>query len=252
MHRQTENIQVLDLRALPPGRPAHTEAFYALKELPLGAQLVLVTAEDPQLLVAQLQLQLRNRLAATVERTAEDWHVHLRRREETAAVNLMDLLSRDHERLDRLFAEAITQVGARQVDTAVPVLREFLVGLRRHIHLENEFLAPRFPLPRDPHGSDPTSTMLREHDDILRQAQIIEDLLNAPEADVGEADTWFGLLAATLSKHEGREETRLFPLWDALLTREGETAAVLARAQRILAGETDTTSSSTESTQPQS
>lgn len=248
MHRQTENIQVLDLRALPPGRPAHTEAFYALKELPLGAQLVLVTAEDPQLLVAQLQLQLRNRLAATVERVGADWHVHLRRREETAAVNLMDLLSRDHERLDRLFSDAIVRVGAGNVDSAVPMLREFLLGLRRHIQLENEFLAPRFPLPRDPHGGDPTSTMLREHDDILRQAQIIEDLLNAPEVDVGEADTWFGLLAATLSKHEGREETRLFPVWDALLARAGETAAVLARAQQILAGEADAATSSTEST----
>jgi uncharacterized protein (DUF2249 family) len=243
---ETHDIQVLDLRHLPPGRPAHTEAFYALKELPQGAQLMLITAEDPQLLVAQLQLQLRNRLAATVEQAGAEWHVHLRRREETAAVNLMDLLSRDHERLDRLFSDAIVQVGAGRVETAVPVLREFLVGLRRHIHVENEFLAPRFPLPRDPHGSDPTSTMLREHDDILRQAQIIEDLLNAPEVDIGEADTWFGLLAATLSKHEGREETRLFPIWDALLRREGETAAVLARAQQILAGDTDT--SSTEST----
>ncbi len=246
MQPHTDDIQVLDLRHLPPGRPAHTEAFYALKELPSGAQLMLITAEDPQLLVAQLQLQLRNRLAATVERAGADWHVHLRRREETAAVNLMDLLSRDHERLDRLFSDAIVHVGAGRVEAALPALREFLTGLRRHIHLENEFLAPRFPLPRDPHGSDPTSTMLREHDDILRQAQIIEELLNAPEVDIGEADTWFGLLAATLSKHEGREETRLFPMWDALLNREGETAAVLARAQQILAGNGDTDFSSTE------
>lgn len=250
MTPQTDDIQVLDLRDLPPGRLAHTEAFYALRELPQAAQLVLVTAEDPQLLIAQLQLQLRNRLAATVERASESWRVHLRRREETAAVNLMDLLSRDHERLDRLFSQAIVQVGAGQTQAAMPVLREFLLGLRRHIQLENEFLAPRFPLPRDPHGSDPTSTMLREHDDILRQAQIIEELLTGPEVDIGEADTWFGLLAATLSKHEGREETRLFPMWDALLTREGATAAVLARAQRILAGETDIESPSTEATQP--
>jgi uncharacterized protein (DUF2249 family) len=233
----TTHRQVIDLHTLPPGMRAHTYAYYALRELRPGEEALMLCPEDPQLLLSQLQLDLRHRLATQIVADEAGWQVLVRHREDTEADSLFDILSRDHERLDRLFVRTMEAVAAGRIAEAKSVVGDFLDGLRRHIDVENDVLAPRFALPRDPAGSDPTSIMLREHDDILRQAVIIEELFAGPDPDATEIDTWCGILAATLSKHEGREEMRLFPQWDAHLVKQPEAPRVLAEVRALIAGQ---------------
>ena len=223
----------LDLRSAPPGMPWHTYAFYALRDLEPGMEMVLISAEDPALLLKQLQLQLRNRLWWQCVREQQVWRVSIRRREDTEASTLQDILSRDHERLDVLLVRALMRLRARGASAATPEVMEFLEGLRHHIAVENNLLAPAFPSLYGPEEDNPVTTMLREHEDIAKQTLVIGELFREADPDPVEAEIWFGLLAAALSKHEHREETRLFPLWDTLLSRNGDAATLI---QRVRAG----------------
>ena len=83
-------------------------------------------------------------------------------------------------------------------------------ALRTHILLENDLLAPLSA--RD--LEEPTLLMRREHDDILIQLDAIQEVCVAPEESCQDLDTWLGLLAASLNKHEFREETLLFSAWE--------------------------------------
>lgn len=226
--------EIVDLRRMPPAS-AHGRALHAVHDMRPGREVILLTDEDPRLLLSQLQHDLRHRLAMQVMPHAGGWRVSVQSREHTRPETLFDVLSRDHERLDRLFVRAHGEVQAQRLPTARVLLGDVTTGLRRHIQIENEILAPRFELPRDRFGSDPLSVMLREHEDIVQQLIIIEELLTSTDVDAAELDTWLGLLSATLSKHEGREETRLFPLWDAQLARYPDAAKLLGEVQARLA-----------------
>ncbi|MHB8454600.1 MAG: hemerythrin domain-containing protein [Acidiferrobacterales bacterium] len=221
----------LDLRSCPPGISVHTYAFYALKNLEPGTDLKMITAEDPLLLLNQLQLQLRNCLWWECAREDQLWSVHIRRREDTEALTLKDILSRDHERLDGLFVRMLARMRACGTSAAAPSALEFIQGLRRHISVENSVIAPAFTSLHGPEENNPVATMAREHEDILNQAQIIEELFQQAAPDQIEAEIWLGLLAAALSKHEHREETRLFALWDALLNRRPDARALILRVK---------------------
>lgn len=229
------NIHYLDLRTAPPGMPAHTYAFYALRELERGMEVILVTEEDPALLLNQLQLQLRNRLRWTCVREQQLWKVSIRQRQDTEAVTLQDILSRDHERLDGSLVQTLTRLRTVGAGAAAAEGLDFLQDLRRHIGVENDVLAPAFPSLYGPQKDNPVTTMLREHQDILRQAALIEELFQEASPDTAEAEIWFGLLAAALSKHEHREETRLFPLWEAQLGRCPEADHLILQVRTRLA-----------------
>ncbi len=191
----------------------------------------MISIENPTLLLWQLRQQLRNRLTWTCRYEEGLWKTHLRRREDTEAVTLADMLSRDHERLDGLYVRSLSRMREAGTAAAMSAVKEFLSGLRRHISVENRLLAPAFPSLHGMAEDNPVATMLREHKDILAQAEIIEDLFQQPVPDATDAEIWFGLVAATLSKHEHREEPRLFPPCDILLAQRPD-AEVLIRQIR--------------------
>lgn len=225
----------IDLRSCPPGISPHTYAFYALKDLAPGSNLVMISAEDPALLLRQLQLQLRNRLAWTCTYHEGTWKAHIRRREDTSARTVADVLSRDHERLDQLFLQALEEMRAGA--SGGRARTEYFVSLRRHIDVENTVLAPAFPSLLGDAEDNPVRTMLREHEDILKQAGIISDLFREPVVDMAEAEIWYGLLAASLSKHEYREETRLFPQWDIALGQRADADDLIKQIKAALAAD---------------
>ncbi|HKJ09596.1 MAG TPA: hemerythrin domain-containing protein [Gammaproteobacteria bacterium] len=219
---------------------AHSYAYYMVRTLEPGQVCELIAAEDPRLIMDGVSLQLRGRIHwDLVEEGPPLWKVRIRPRDDAPAGSLTDLLSRDHERLDRLFAHALACVNRGDVAGAQPYMRGFGAGIRRHLQVENEVLAPAFVAPRDPLGADPTSTMLREHDQILEQVAMIEACLeDAARAGDGEplneAVTFMALLSGTLAKHEHREEQNLFPHWDralALAPRDGRRDALLQRVR---------------------
>lgn len=231
----------IDLRARGE-LPAHTYAFYRLRELRAGETAELVAEEEPAMTLEAVSLNLRHRIHwELLEAGPPLWRVRVAPREDVEATTLMDVLQRDHERVDRLFASALGHVNGGELAAAAAELEEFGRGLRRHLHVENELLAPAFSGPRDPFGNDPTSIMLREHEEILQQLTLIEAYFEDGLPAAAEVAPFFAMLSGQLAKHEGREEMNLFPLWSRALQAAGPEAepALVRRVKAALAGEDD-------------
>ncbi len=230
--------RTVDLRQVPDAL-VQTNAFYAVRELKRGERLRLLTRDEPSLMMQSLDLQLRHNLAWEITRTAAgDFAVVVRPREDTAAVDVIDLLTREHKRLDGLLGRAIHLADAGAMAEAGAVVHEFVTGLKRHLRAENEAIAPLIRAPRSSLEDDPTSIMLREHGDILAQAEMIEAAFGAAEVEAWEVGPLMAILAGVLAKHEYREEANLFPHWSAALHQAPAEAQrqLLARVQFILAG----------------
>lgn len=226
----------LDLSA-DLGKPVHTYAYYELREMRPGQTYELLIAEEPSMLMQSLKLQLRHGIHWEQTQAGPPlWTVQVKRREDVAAVDLVDLLSRDHLRLDGLFAQALHLINAGDVQNATAPFMAYAQGLRAHLNLENTVLVPAFDLPRRALGDDPISIMLREHDQILEQTVLIESYFEDGLEDANEVAAFFALISGALAKHESREETVVFPLWlrqlhnDAALEKE-----LFEKAKRALA-----------------
>lgn len=227
--------RILDLRETG-GLAPHSYAFYALRELRRGEAVRLLVPDEPRLLMESVALQLRQGIHwRLLEAGPPLWTVEVRRREDVEALDLIDLLTRDHLRIDRLLAEALHSANRGDAEAALAPFRQFAACLRRHLEAENEILAPRFDLPRSPRGDDPTSIMLREHDEIEQQVVMIEETVDEGLADAGTLATFFALLSGQLAKHEGREENNLFPHWERLLRNlQGEGQALFERVKGLV------------------
>lgn len=232
--RDTATAQI-DLR----GRP-HEEAsdLYArVRELTPGQGIELVSDEDPQLLLHSLRLHVHGRIAwEHMAAGPPVWRVRILPRRDLAPRTAGELLSRDHERLDLLLGDSLQAANAGDTATVQRLFPAFAEGLRRHIRVEDELLAPAIRN-ADAGDDDPVTTMLREHEDIQAQLELIEDML--ADASASELATYLALLSGTLAKHEVREEERVFPAWDAVLRQAGAEHAheMLKQVQAILAPE---------------
>ena len=84
--------------------------------------------------------------------------------------------------------------------------------------------------------------MLREHDELLAQLNVVEGCF--AEAPAGQApepweiEPFVAILSGTLAKHEYREESQLFPLWAGGLLRgpPGEGDALHKAVRALLEG----------------
>lgn len=211
--RRGDMQRTIDLSREAPGQ-AQGAAFYAVKDLAPGEVVVLLTAADPALMMKSVDLQLRHILSWTVTATDGGWRVEVRHRRDTPPVDALDVLERDHRRLDALLIQAMQQLG-RDGGTASQLLRVFALALRRHMTAEDELLAP--VLGADAGGAH--ETMIREHRDIRGQLAVIEECLAADDPAAGETGAFSAILSGTLAKHEHREESNLFPLWRVRLAR---------------------------------
>lgn len=208
---------VIDLRETE-GLAPHSFAFYRLRELAPGEVSQLLVPEEPRLLMESVALQLRHGIHwEVVSEGPPLWTVEVRRREDVEALDLIDFLTRDHLLIDHLFAEALHCLNRGDMDDALPPFRDFARRLRMHVEAENEIVAPRLDLPRSPRGDDPTSIMLREHDELIEQVVMIEEMLDEGMGEAGLLSPFFAIISGQLAKHEGREENNLFPHWERLL-----------------------------------
>ena len=217
-----------------------TAAFYQVKDLPRGHSLTLLTAQDPALTMHSLNLQLRNNLRWKISQEQGRWRVLVQRAEDVEASDVLDLLKRDHKRLDELFGHVIHATDLSDMAAAARYVSEFSEGMRRHLQVEKNLLAHAITAPRDPQGNDPTSAMLQEHEEILSQTLMIESCFEEKlPPNSGDVAPLLAILAGYLSKHEAREENLLFPHWQAALKKAPIEAQqnLLKRAQEILYGE---------------
>ncbi|HSD52730.1 MAG TPA: hemerythrin domain-containing protein [Burkholderiales bacterium] len=229
--------RIVDLRQEPSGR-VQTAAFYAVRDLGPGEAVSLLTAADPALMMASLNLQLRDALAWEVERDAAAWRTTVRRRAETPPSGVIDLLVRDHRRLDELLAVALRRMNAQDLAGARPLLAAFAAGIGRHVSVENDLLAPRLPPVVAADGTDHVGIMRGEHDEIIAQLGQVEAALGESAAEAWEVEPFVAILSGTLAKHEHREEANLFPRWQGALDALPPEAAraLLAEVQRALTG----------------
>ena len=212
---------IVDLHAEPAGR-VQTAAYYAVRDLGPNESVILLTADAPELLMASLNLQLRDAVAWQIERDLRGWRTTVRRRADTAPTGVIDLLVRDHRRLDELLAVALRRVNAHDLAGARPLLAEFAAGIARHLRAENDLLAPRLPAAD---GAEHVDIMLREHDELLAQLKEVEVALGAGAPETWEVEPFIAILSGTLAKHEHREESNLFPRWQGALDALAPDAA---------------------------
>ncbi len=225
----------VDLRHIAANR-LQMAAFQAVMQLQRGERIYLLTRLEPTLMMHSLNLQLRHRLNwQVIEETPCQWRVSIRHREDVTPVDLMDILSRDHQRLDELFGLSLQLVNAGKVSEGIPLIMEFSDGLKRHVHVENDILVPVFRGP----DTGPVATMLREHDDILEQMTIIESYCNdGASVPAWELSPFLAILSGTMAKHENREEQNLFPQWDLALRHASpeDKQVLMVQVQQELAG----------------
>ena len=214
--------QVVDITAEPASH-VQAAAFYALRALQPGQSIVLLTAEDPALLMRSLDLQLAHKLAWSTASDGPPWRTVVRHRDDVPPADVLDLLQREHRRLDALLGQAMRLLNGGKTGAAADVLQQFIRGLTRHLRVEDEVLASE--LGSGSAASEATATMQREHAEIAAQLQLIEDSLRAGNAGVGETSTYCAILSGTLAKHEHREEENLFPRWRVALARRSAADA---------------------------
>lgn len=227
----TEGIH--DLRDERPGHLTGA-ALDRVKAVRPGTAVTLILGAEPSLLMASLNLQLRENLAWEIVEADGAWRVTVRHRGDVAATDVLALLAADHKRIDGLLARALGLLNRNDAAPAVPLLREFIAALNRHVAFEDGELAVSLGAARAA-ADEPAAIMLREHREIAQQLALVEAALEP--VDAAELGIYCAILSGTLAKHEYREEHNLFPLWRAALQRRDETerSSLLGRAKEILA-----------------
>ncbi len=221
---------VLDLRLMPDGVSAHSYVYSILRELGPGEGLRLWTPDDPALLMAQLQHQMRHKLVWSSVYDQAGWLIHMRIRGADEPLPLADTLQRDHEKMDARLVRALAHLADRDWCAAVGEVADLGRALRAHIAIENELLAPL----GGARVAEATAIMRREHDDVLVQLDQIGEVCVSSGDNCQELDTWLGLLAASLNKHEHREESLLFPYWTRVLAQRPSSDELLREVRSRL------------------
>ena len=218
-------------------RPAHLigAALDRVKVVRPGVAVTLLLPADPALLMASLNLQLREILHWDSIEADGAWRVTVRHRADAAPADVLALLAADHKRIDGLLARSLSLLNRGDATAAAPLLREFADALKRHVGFEDKELAPRLGASRAA-AEEPPAVMLREHGEIAQQLALVEEVLAAEPVDGAELAVYCAILSGTLAKHEYREEHNLFPLWRVALMRRaaGERAVLLEKAVAVL------------------
>ncbi len=227
----TSCCPVLDLTALPPDIAPYRYVYARLRECAPGESLCLWSPEEPGLFLEQLQHQMRHTLVWSMTPDGRGWLIHVHIRSEEEALPLADTLRRDHETVDHRVVAIMAHLGRADWPQAVEATLRLGRALRAHIDLENELLAP-LGLNQAP---ELTALMKREHDEIVAQLDILDEVAGRDQEACHELDTWLGLLAASLNKHEYREESLLFPHWTRALALRPDRDALLDTVRERLA-----------------
>lgn len=214
-----------------------TSVFYEIKDMERGETVTFLFAEDPAIILHSLNLQLRNNLRWEVSEEPDSrWRAVIHRAEDVPPVDVLDILKRDHKRLDAMFSQVIHLTDSGRLEIAHELMRAFTEGLRKHLQVEHDMLARAIRTPPNAQGFDPSAAMMQEHNEILNQSVMIEASFEEDDASSASVGPLLAILAGYLSKHEQREEATLFPLWTGALNKAPEQArvALFNRVKEIL------------------
>lgn len=232
---QTATVQsTLDVQGMPYA-VAQPLVYGATTRLAVGQHVHVLSDTDPSAMMRAVAFQLRDAISWSVETDGKLWKVDIQPRAEAEAKDVVDLLTWDHFRLDRQFADVLAAANANRIIEAQSIFNDYWIGLRRHVHLENNLLGPVLGGGEE---QGPLADMLFEHDSIIVQSRLVEETFDEKDYDMLPAIC--AVLSGSLAKHENREETTLFPIWQTTDNSDRVRAReFLAQAKELLAGSED-------------
>lgn len=215
----------LDVRTLHGGC---TEAvFAAFDKLRPGEALVVLSAHAPKKLLGRLQDERPGLFEwSPLGAGPAVWRTRLDRRDAApgAKRGVSEALSWDHDRLEQLDLSVFEARRAGDYAAAGSAFAEFDLGLRRHIHFEEEILFPVFEerTGQPAHGG-PTGVMRAEHREIEALLEGLDEVAELPgqAAEILRED-----LVRILGWHNQKEESVLYPGVDTLLSDDEKDTLV--------------------------
>lgn len=205
----------IDLRPLPRG-DRHGLIVRTFLALAPGESLVLVNDHDPRPLLYKFQFEHAGAFEwFWHEEGPEAWVAEIARRTGPWRRGVAEYRQAEHQWLDDVFGRIC------EGDERASWLPVYAHGLRRHLRLEEEHLAPTYQLLAEGRGDGPMAVMDFEHDQIRA---LLDELVAAPDA---RFDEQVALLLAVLGPHSQKEEQYLYPTIDRLLGPDEAHALVL-------------------------
>lgn len=135
-------------------------------------------------------------------------------------ISLAEALTAEHHEIDGGI-ERVAETGSGAGDDWVAPLLGTLAALRRHIYLEEELVFP--PLSAGPLQM-PIMVMLREHGEMWRRMDALEELVTGDDAAAHRerAQAECAELLALLADHNSKEEPVIYPHVDADLDDDAQ------------------------------
>lgn len=221
--------KILDVRELVP-KDRHKTIFETYETLGTGESFILVNDHDPKPLLYQFQAEHYGNFEWwPLEQGPEVWRVQVGKGLVAPAMTtLAGYMQTDHARLDSIMALFKEAIKGSEWDEALKNFKEFNLGLRRHIKVEEELLFPAFEEKTGMKDAGPTMVMKMEHEEIR---ELLTRTLAATEASVDSAVTESAdALVNFLGDHNMKEEHVLYPELDACVN-DAERSEAIKKAQ---------------------
>ncbi len=220
---------ILDVRALEP-KDRHKGIFDRYNALSTGEAFILVNDHEPKPLLYQFQAEHSGEFEWwPLESGPDVWRVQVGKGlVKGAMTTLAGYMQTDHARLDAIMERFKKATKDGNWDEALAHFKEFDLGLRRHIKVEEELLFPIFEEKTGMKDAGPTLVMKMEHEEIR---EILSRVLGATEgSDESAATESTGALINYLGDHNMKEEHVLYPELDACVN-DTERVEAIKKAQ---------------------
>lgn len=220
---------ILDVRQMVP-KDRHSRIFETFRGLKPGDSFVLVNDHEPKPLLYQFQAEHDGEFDWwPLEQGPQVWRVSIVKRENPGTERtITDYLQTDHRRLDAIMEGFQAALREGRWEDASRGFREFVLGLKKHIRIEEDILFPVFEEKTGMFDSGPTFVMKMEHKEIQ---DLLEKILNAADSRNASGAT-DGVIALTniLMDHNMKEEHILYPESDAFIS-DSERTQIIKKAQ---------------------
>jgi len=206
---------IIDLRHVPAAH-LRGEILARVRDLGRDDELRVLFGADPSLELRSVALSFGHGLVWRLTHDRAVGFVAVITREGALqSRDVVSMLIADHRRLDVLLAQATNALNAAET-VAMETFVRCASALRRHVQFEDEVVSAALDsLPLD----EAAMIMAREHAEIKQQLCATEEALQQGATGMNEAAILCGMLAGLMAKHEFREETLVFPRWQAALER---------------------------------
>lgn len=221
--------KILDVREMVP-KDRHSKIFETFNALDPGTSFVLVNDHEPKPLLYQFQAEHDGEFDWwPLEQGPHVWRVRIAKREAAGADRtITDYLQTDHRRLDGIMESFQDALRGERWEEASSGFREFVLGLRKHIRVEEEILFPVFEEKTGMIDAGPTFVMKMEHKEIN---ELLDRILATTASHDGKAASEAaGALISILMDHNMKEEHILYPESDAFIT-DAERSQIIKKAQ---------------------